>query len=90
MLEDLDEEVDVLDVVIHFEVDEVGLPELLRVDRGPAEVLTTNLGAPLVERRELLVVLVEVVAQVLELLSDFLVNPRAVPKLDDQVEHVDH
>ena len=79
-----------LNVLGIIEIDEVGLPELLSVNRRPAEVLTAHLSAPFVERGELLVVLVEVIAEVLELFSDFFINPGAVPQLDAEVEYVDH
>ena len=60
------------------------------MDGGPGELATLNLLLPLIEGRELLVVLIEEVEEVLEDLINLFVNPRSVSKLDDKVERVDH
>lgn len=59
------------------------------MDGGPAELSTRHLSLPLVERGELLVVLVEVIKELLEDDLDLLIDPMSVPVLDDEVECVD-
>lgn len=49
MLENLHQVVNVLKVLLIVEEDEVSLPELLSVDRRPAEVLAADLGTPLIK-----------------------------------------
>jgi len=73
-----------------MEVDKVGLPELLSMDRRPAELALLNLTTPLVEGTEFFVVGVEENEQLLEKVLDILVNPGSVLELDNNVESVDH
>jgi len=88
--EDVDEDVDALEVLGVVEVDERRLPELLCVDGRPAQTASIDLRLPLVEGRELLVVLVEVLEELLQDFCDLLVDPGSVAQLDNQVERVDH
>jgi hypothetical protein len=81
---------DQLKVVSLVEVDESGLPELLGVDRGPGELASLDLLLPLLEGRELSVVLVEEFEKSLKSRNDILVNPRAVLELHDNVKSINH
>ena len=56
----------------------------------PAQRPTSHLRLPLVKRRELLVVLVKVLEELLEDAGDLFVDPGSVAELDDEVERVDH
>lgn len=60
------------------------------MDGRPGELTTLNLLLPLIEGRELLVVLIEEVEEVLEDFINLLVDPRSVSKLDNKVERVNH
>jgi len=60
------------------------------VDGRPAQTASIDLRLPLVEGRELLVVLVEVLEELLQDFCDLLVDPGSVAQLDNQVERVDH
>jgi len=88
--EHFNEDVDASKVVVVVEVDELSLPELLGVHWGPGELLPSDLCLPLVERGELLVVLVKVLEESLENGINLLVDPRSVLQFHDKVECVDH
>ena len=75
---DLNEDVNALKVLSLSEEDELSLPELLSVHRGPCETSSHDLGLPLLEGRELLVVLVEELEELLKDLNDSGVHPWSV------------
>lgn len=83
--EDVDKDVYKLEVLRVVEEDEACLPELLRVDGRPRQLTPLHLCLPLVERAELLVILVEVREELLQDSFDLSVDPRAIAKFNDEV-----
>lgn len=60
------------------------------MDRGPGKATSLNLLLPLIEGRELLVVLIEELKELLEDLVNLLINPGSISELDYQIERVNH
>lgn len=82
--------VNALQILSFVKENERSLPELLCVHRVPRERSPHNLGLPLLEGREFLVVLVEVLEQLLKHVFNVFVHPRTVLQLDDQIKSINH